>query len=360
MAVAVAVVLVSVVALSQVGTDHRPDPGAYIFVAAFGAVLLARRRFPLVVLALSVLGTFAYYSLEYPPIGVALPVAASLFSTAERGLVRWAVGGGALVFCVSLYYRLRDDPQPIGYLPGTESVSTLALIAAAISLGHGIHARRLYIAQQERIAQLNKVVEREHISRELHDTVGHGLSVISLHAGVGRDAVGDGNPAAAGALDQVRSQATSTLTELRTMLRLLRSEPDAGPRSVHSLADVDALAGDARAAGVDVTVDVDVAADDLSPVVDAAAYRIVQESLTNVLRHAGASSVRVTAHLRDASLVVTVADDGRGASRAAATSGTGFGLTGIAERVRILGGTLRTEPDGGYTVRATLPARLEP
>ncbi|MGO2057665.1 MAG: DUF7134 domain-containing protein [Candidatus Corynebacterium faecigallinarum] len=151
MAVAVSTVLISVVALSQVGTDHVPSLTSYLFVAAFGVVLLVRRQLPRTVLTVSVLGTFAYYVLQYPPIGVALPVAGALFSTAERGRLRWAIGGGAVVFVVSLYFRLRDDPQPLGYLLGTESVSTLALIAAAISLGYGVHARRRHLAQQRHI-----------------------------------------------------------------------------------------------------------------------------------------------------------------------------------------------------------------
>ena len=114
MAVAVSTVLISVVALSQVGTDHVPSLASYLFVAAFGVVLLVRRQLPRTVLAVSVLGTFAYYVLEYPPIGVALPVAGALFSTAERGRLGWAVGGGSVVFAVSLYFRLRDDPNPSG------------------------------------------------------------------------------------------------------------------------------------------------------------------------------------------------------------------------------------------------------
>ncbi|MGO1705836.1 MAG: sensor histidine kinase [Candidatus Corynebacterium faecigallinarum] len=363
MAVAVSTVLISVVALSQVGTDHVPSLTSYLFVAAFGVVLLVRRQLPRTVLTVSVLGTFAYYVLQYPPIGVALPVAGALFSTAERGRLRWAIGGGAVVFVVSLYFRLRDDPQPLGYLLGTESVSTLALIAAAISLGYGVHARRRHLAQQRRITSLAEQVEREHISRELHDSVGHGLSVISLHAAVAREEVADGHPAAA-PLDQIRSQASSTLNQLRTMLRLLRERDTDGERSVLSIDDIGTLTADVEAAGIAVDVDVSVSSADLSPAVDAAAYRIVQESLTNVLRHSHATRVRVAVQIQDATVVVTVADNGSGAVAASGAgggtgSGDGHGLTGMAERVRVLGGTFTADTAEGFTVTARIPARLE-
>lgn len=361
LAVAVATVLVSIVALSQVGTDQRPTLASYIVVASFGAVLLMRRRFPLTVLTVSVLGTFAYYGLQNPPIGVALPVAGALFSTAERGRTRWAVAGGAVVFVVSFAFRLRDDPQPVGYLLGTEAVSTLALIAAAVSLGHGIHARRTYIAQQGRIRELSERVEREHISRELHDSVGHGLSVIALHSAVGREAVGTDDATVAESLDQIRTQSSATLGELRAMLRLLRdADRSATPcvhsvHSLHSVDDIDALVSEVERAGVRVTAEVTVTRGELSPVVDAAAYRIIQESVTNVLRHSGAMQVQVSAVIEGDDLVITVADDGRGGQAV-----PGFGLTGMTERVRVLGGTLTTRTRGGFTVAARIPARLEP
>ena len=376
MAVAVATVLISVVALSQVGTDHEPTLTSYLLVATFGLVLLARRYVPITVLIASVLGTFAYYGLQYPPIGVALPVAGALFSTAERGRLRWAVTGGAVVFLVSLYFRLRDDPQPVGYLLGTESVSTLALIAAAISLGHGVHARRRYIAQQRRIRELSEQqaaretelqiqVEREHISRELHDTVGHGLSVISLHAGVGREAVGEDDYTVAASLDQIRTQSSTTLGELRGMLKLLRESDRDDSRQVHSVDDIAALARDVDAAGVEVIQKVDVTSADLSAIVDSAAFRIIQESLTNVLRHSGATTVQVSVGIQDGWLNITVADNGHGASGSSSgtrsgRSSSGFGLTGMAERVRVLGGELSTWWEDGFTVTATIPARLEP
>ncbi len=366
MAVAVSTVLISVVALSQVGTDHVPSLASFLFVAAFGVVLLVRRQLPRTVLAVSVLGTFAYYVLEYPPIGVALPVAGPLFSTAERGRLGWAVGGGSVVFAVSLYFRLRDDPQPVGYLLGTESVSTLALIAAAISLGYGVHARRRHLAQQRHITQLAEQVERQHISRELHDSVGHGLSVISLHAAVAREEITDDHPAAA-PLDQIRSQASSTLNQLCTMLRLLRERDTDGERSVLSLDDIGVLTADVEAAGIAVDVDISTRSADLTPAVDAASYRIVQESLTNVLRHSHATRVRVSAHIQDATLVVTVADNGGGGDTGDRSGGgsLGHGVTGMAERVRVLGGTFTTYSTGttspaGFTVTARIPARLEP
>lgn len=341
-----ATVLVSIVALSQVGTDHRPSLASFLFVVAFGAVLLVRRRFPLTVLTVSVLGTLAYYGLQYPPIGVALPVAGALFSTAERGRVRWAVAGGAVVFVVSFAFRLRDDPQPVGYLLGTEAVSTLALIAAAVSLGHGIHARRRYIAQQGRLRELSERVGRDHISRELHDTVGHGLSVIALHSAVGREAVGADDTAVAESLDQIRTQSSTTLGDLRAMLRLLRDSDRTGAHHVRSVEDIGALVDEVEQAGVRVSTEVAVTRGDLSPVVDAAAYRIIQEALTNVLRHAGATQVQVRAVVEEAGLVITVADDGRGGEVT-----PGFGLTGMTERGRVLGGTLTTRTRGGSPSR---------
>lgn len=354
---------------SQAGTGAPPKVTAYLFTAGFGAILLLRRHMPGAVVVLSVLGTFAYYTLGYPPIGVALPVVAALYSAAEAGLLRWAVGAGAVVFTVSLYFRLRDDPQPTGYLLGTDSVSNAALIAAAIALGYGIRAHRLRAAQQEQIARLTREqsvreaelrvqIERERISRELHDTLGHALSVIALHASVGSEAVGTDDRAVCAALDQVRRQSTDSLQELRSMVRLLRADAtDDQTRHVHSLGDIQAIIDEAEAAGVEVTANINVAADELSAAVDAAAYRIVQESLTNTLRHAHAATAQVTAIVQSGRLQITVTDDGCGALGRA----SGYGITGMTERVRLLGGSLttRSAPGTGFTVDAVIPARLD-
>ncbi len=372
LAVVVAVVLSLIIALSRAGVGDAPPVSAYVFAVGFGAVLLLRRRMPVPVLVLSVLATFAYYTLRFPPIGVALPVVAALYSAAEAGLIRWAVGAGAVVFTVSLYFRLRDDPQPIGYVLGTDAVSNVALIAAAIALGYAIRARRLRAAQQEQITRLTREQsvreaearvrsERERISRDLHDTLGHALSAIALHASVGSEAVGRSDDTVVDALDRVRNQSTASLRELRSMVRLLRSTTaDEETRQVRSLSDARVILDEARTAGLDVVADIDVSSIDLSAAVDTTAYRVIQEALTNTLRHAEATTARVSAVVEDGTLRVTVADDGHGA--AADDESRGYGITGMVERVHLLGGSLHTRsaPGSGFTVEATIPARPTP
>lgn len=370
LAAAVAVVLAGIIALSGVGSRTSPGAAAYLFAAGFGAVLLLRRAMPLAVIVLSILGTFAYYTLNLPAIGVALPVAAALYSTAERGRLRTSVISGAVVFLVSLAFRLRDDPQPVGYLLGTDAALNIAVIAAAIALGYAVRARRIQAAQQRQIDRLNREqsardaeerlrTERESVSRELHDSVGHALSVISLQAGVGQDAVGRDDDAVAKALAQVRAQATSTLTDLRGLVKALRSGTSQADdtRHVHSLASIPSLVDDAAAAGLEVTADVDLAGAELSPAVDAAAFRVVQESLTNVVRHSQAHSATVEARMDGAALHLTVRDDGPARPD---EEHSGFGIIGITERVRILGGTLSAGPTagGGFLVEARMPGRL--
>ena len=383
LALAVAVVLSAVITIAQAGVDQAPQPLAYVFAAGFGAILLLRRAVAVPMLVLSVLGTFAYYTLDLPTIGVALPVVAALFSAAERGLLRWAVGAGAVTFTVALLFRLRDDPQPLGYLLGTDAVTNIALIAAAIALGYGVRSHRLRAAQQEQIARLTAEqtrreaelrirAERERISRELHDTVGHSLSVISLHAGVASDSLGHDEAAVAQALGQVRAQAAESLGELRSMVRLLRTDHDSPQgdrdalaehgttRHVRSLADLPGILDSARAAGLRVHQEVDLGAvpEALARPVDAAAYRVIQEAVTNVLRHANATTVRVTVRLEGDQLHLEVADDGRGAPD---DGRPGHGIIGMTERIRLLGGALITRSGtSGFTVAARMPARLDP
>lgn len=366
---AVASAIALIVAADQ-GGDRSPDALAYLFALGFGGLMLLRRRMPRTVLGLTVLGVFTYYALAYPPIGVAVPLVAALFSAADAGLPLWSVGAGTVVFAVSFVFRLRDG-ESLAFLLGYEAVSNAALVAAATALGYSFHTRRIRAAQQVEITRLTMLQlareaesrlrsERERISRDLHDTVGHTMAVISLQAGVAAEAVGPDNAAATEAIERIRSASRQTLQTLRSMVRILRS---AGSHDdtlgVLSLAAVPGLVETTRGAGIEVTTRIDVEPDELSPPVDAAAYRVIQEGLTNVVKHAAARTAHVSAQVRDGVLQVTVADDGRGA--AGSDPVRGDGLQGMTERVRLLGGSLQTRsrPNAGFTIDARIPARLE-
>lgn len=368
--VAVALALALIIATSEGGV-RPPDVIAYLFAAGFGALMLLRRRMPRTVLVLSVLGMFAYYTLDYPPIGVAIPVVAALFSASEAGLTLWSVGAAIVVFAVSMYFRVLDGGEAIGFLLGYESVSNIALFAAAIALGFGVRARRIRTTQQAEIARLTGAQiareaelrmqsERERISRELHDTVGHTMSVISLQAGVGAEAVGRDDHAVSDALDGIRSASTRSLQELRSMVRILRSASDPDEtRSILSLSAMQGLVDAAKVAGVEVTTDITATPSELSAPVDAAAYRVIQESITNVVRHAGATHAQVKVGISDGWLHISVTDNGRGSTAGGGENG-GYGMAGMSERVTLLGGSLTTRSFAGvgFAVEATIPARL--
>jgi signal transduction histidine kinase len=275
-----------------------------------------------------------------------------------------------VVLVVSTAFRVREG-EALGYLLGYEAVTNVALIATAIALGDSLRARRVQLAQQGEIARLTAFQvsreaerrvqgEREGIARDLHDLVGHTMSVISLHAGVAAEAVGRDDATTRRAVEQIRTATSQTLREMRTMVRLLRTPAaDDTGRAVVSLAGVPTLVDAARKAGLTVRSEVEVDPAALSAAIDAAAFRVIQEALTNVLRHADATRADVTAEVRDGIVHVIVSDDGRGS--VSEDRAGGHGLAGMAERVRLLGGTSRSGPRaaGGFLVEARLPARLE-
>jgi signal transduction histidine kinase len=204
--------------------------------------------------------------------------------------------------------------------------------------------------------------ERLRIARELHDSLTHSISVIQVQAGVAVHLArkrGEDVPPALAAIQEAGADAAR---ELRATLGVLRSEED-GDGS--GLGQLDSLVARARAAGLPVTVTVTGAQRPLPPEVDQAAYRIVQEALTNVSRHAGHACASVRLHYAPETLSVQVDDDGKGpvisagTSTGARPSGPGLGLVGMRERVSALGGQLQAGPqdDGGFRVRAELPAR---
>jgi signal transduction histidine kinase len=216
-------------------------------------------------------------------------------------------------------------------------------------------------AEQAREAAHRVQVERMRIARDLHDVVGHTMSVVAVHSNVAAEAIGRDDEAARHAVDQIRDATSATMRELRATVKVLRSPGGDVDRRAVGLSGVTALAEQAREAGVDVDVHLDVPRGQLDGAIDAAGYRIVQESLTNVIRHSGAHRASVSCRIRDGQLEIVIADDGRGGTATRADLG-GTGLLGMRERTALLGGQLSSGDgeDGGFVVRAQLPVRLTP
>ncbi|MFB7796751.1 sensor histidine kinase [Isoptericola sp. NPDC056134] len=362
--------VVAVVIAADPSGQGDAGAAAYLFAAGFGALVLLRRVAPRTMLVLTFLGVCAYYALGFAPIGMVLPAVAALFAAAERGRAGWAAGTGGVLVAVATWFRVTgDDVDPSAALTAYDLVTNVALTAAAVALGVAVRlareareraalVRELTAEQAAHAAQERLQAERLRIARDLHDTVGHHLSVVALHAGVADEAVGRDDDAARDALARVREAASGTLDELRATVKVLRERaPDAAPRGALGLAGLDGLVAPLRATGVDVEVVDAVAPGALSDAIDAAAYRIAQEALTNVLRHADARHVRVEADVDDGRLRLSVTDDGRGS---AAGAGPGTGVAGMRERAGLLGGTLIAgdAPGGGFAVVADLPATL--
>ncbi len=245
------------------------------------------------------------------------------------------------------------------------AVTIGAIVTAAWALGWAAQSRERYVAslvaraeQAERMAEREVELaardERSRIAREMHDVVAHGLSVIVVQADGARYAAAKDPDVAVGTLETISATGREALTEMRRLLGLLR-EGDTGVAPQPGLDDVRHLVDEARAAGMRVAADLPEPAPDVPDGVGLAAYRIVQEALTNVRKHAGpdaAVDVRVAV---DRGVAIDVRDDGRGA--AARAEGRGLGLVGMRERAAVHGGTLEAgpAPGGGFAVSARLP-----
>jgi signal transduction histidine kinase len=361
-----AVFAVVAIAVASDVSDTGNLPLGYGVAGVLGALMLVRRRWPVAVLVATSVLVVANYVLQLPVIGLAVPVAAALYSAAEAGRTLWSVGLAAALVLVSTFTRLQQGQDP-AYLLGYELPTTVAVMGAAAALGHVQWQRRRAEHQRVRIEVLDRqaresgaaellALERTRIARDLHDAVGHHLSVVSLHAAVAAEALDDDPadvPVARAELDHVAGASRAGLSELRATVRALR-EADPGGDRASSLAHLDELVATVRAAGVDVEVTGAPAPGEVPGMVDATAYRIVQEALTNTLRHARAPRARVAFSRRDGMLDVTVTDEGTAAPVA---SPGGSGLAGMRERVRLVGGSVEAapRPGGGFGVRALLP-----
>jgi signal transduction histidine kinase len=238
------------------------------------------------------------------------------------------------------------------------ALALLQLVAFWLA-GVFVHARRRNASLAARSASLQRqaeqaaAAERARIARELHDIVAHHLSAVVLIA-AGARASGQADPAT---LEEIENSGRQALTETRRLFGVLR-EPDGetGRAPQPGIGELPALAGSLRAAGLEVGLSIDGDYAALPPAVNVSAYRIVQEALTNVLKHAGPARAEVTVGCADSAVTIEVTDDGPGNPALPALAG-GQGLAGMRERVAVFGGDLRAgpRPGGGFTVRARLP-----
>lgn len=361
-AIAVAVV----VAVGSVGGEQA-GAGAYLFAIGFGVLLLLRSWSPVVVLLLSVAAVFGYYIADYPPIGMVVPVVGALYVAAERGRVLTAAVAGAVLLVVALYFRVQDGESSA--VLAYDLITNAALIGCAIALALTVRSRRHLREERERAVLLERAAQQERaarlveeqrlqLARDVHDSIGHALSLVSVQARVAKQAMGTDPEAASHALDNVVAATGASLADLRRTLATLRSDRDDSGHAPVSLSGIERTAQAARDAGL--AVDLTLESDPVPGPVASAAFRIVQESVTNVLRHAHAQLLRIEVRAEGGALHLVVADDGRGSqgiARGAPGDGSaGRGLVGMRDRAELLGGSLETTADEhGFTVSAVLP-----
>jgi signal transduction histidine kinase len=336
---------------------HRPHPvGTTLLVTLATLALLRRRQAPLATVAATATAAVAIIALDSPLVPLQLGVALYTLAASNESRTRRGLGLAAIpVIAVAL---------TIGS-GGAEFGSTafhVVFLAAAWLLGDAIGARRAYVREieqkaerleRERLTEARRVIaeEQARIGRELHDVVAHALSVIVVQAGAAED-VFEVDPALARPpIRAIDTAARAALADLRRVLGALHT--DAGYEPQPSLARLDGLIDQVRATGLDVALEIEGPLQPLSATVDLSAFRIIQEALTNTLKHADARHAQVRIRYGD-ELRLQIRDDGRGEG---AGSRPGTGLTGMHERAAMLGGHVeaRSPATGGYLVTAAIP-----
>jgi signal transduction histidine kinase len=341
---------------------NAPDALGVVLALGCSLPFYVRRRFPLAVLVTTVSFLVALACVGYPSNPQTQFLVVATYSLGSHCDNRRRVLGMAWLVLGMVTAAAIGIPDT-----ATANIATTgAIYFAVFFFGVAIQNRRLYMQQledraalleRERDEEAKRAVadERLRIAQELHDVVAHSMGVITVQAGVGAHVI-DKDPAEAKkALDAIATTSRSTLTEIRRLLGVLRADDGGSYQPAPGLGDLDRLVADVRSAGVSVDVTTSGERHDIPPGVDLTAYRIVQEALTNVLKHAGPAHANVVLGYEPSALRLEIADDGRGVN-GRATEG-GHGLVGMRERVRVYGGSLEAGPvkGGGFRVIARLP-----
>lgn len=352
------VVLMVVAALMEalLRDDLVWRPVAALLGSASALAMLWRRRWPLQVFLLTF---FALHAAKV--IAEVSGVAWAEMYVSVYGLFlfyalfRWGSGKEALIGAGLMvlgygYSAVREFPG----LPEAIGESLIALFPAVL----GAFLRYRHRAMLRELEQV-KLLEREQLARELHDTVAHHVSTIAIHAQAGRALAPSQPTTPLAALEVIEAEASRALAELRVMVRMLRQDDPVALAPQPCLADIQHIAERVSGA-VHVEVELSGELDALPSTIEATLYRLAQESVTNVVRHAHrATRARVLVHGDDEMVRLVVQDNGA-PSGASPRSASGFGLRGMAERVSLLGGVFEAGPNAegpGWTVRATLPRK---
>jgi signal transduction histidine kinase len=366
-ALALGLLLVSLVTAEPASARGEGGPSSWIYPLVLLATLpvAGRRRYPIPVLAVT-LGAalamhFAYGNFQFAGALVALYTVAA--HVGRPTSLRVAAGTAVVLLLVNVASRFDDWSSRLLF-----GVAVYAMFAAAWLLGDNLRTRRAYLREvedraerleREREENVRRAAgeEQARIARELHDIITHNVSVMTVQAAAAGDVFETQPGRAREALDSIESSGREALTELRRLLGAVR--PDDVPSDLSPQPGLDrlnALVEQVRAAGLNVQLRLEGDSRELPIGVDLSAYRIVQEALTNVLRHAKASYAVVTVRYRADSLELEIVDDGRGPSP---DRSEGRGLIGMRERAVLVGGELQVgrAPDGGFAVEARIPLK---
>lgn len=367
-AIGVGILSTALIHLDPEGSAREPDALAYGLGIAGAAAVAFHRLRPGAVFG-AVMGIHLVYHLAgYPGAGPFPALMVALFGMAAAGQRRNAIGAAALVAATALVMQVVREGtsvlSPTIIMPGV-------LAVASVLAGEAAHNRRRYLAEvaerlsraqadREAETQRRLTEERLRIARELHDIMAHTITVITVQAGEALDALDQYPDQAREAVRNIRDASREAMSELRATVGVLRAAPEPGTerKPAPGMRDLAELVLTAQGGGLHAGLQVQGEVRPLPAAVELTAYRIVQESLTNVIRHAGATRATVTVQYEPGVVTVQVEDDG---PNPPADAANGHGIRGMRERAEAVGGRLEAKPGpGGFRVWAVLPVDLQP
>jgi signal transduction histidine kinase len=339
---------------------HRKELDGFsvALLAASPLALAGRDRAPRLVLASVLLLTGAYYLLGYPYGLAFIALIVALYSAVMRGhhLFAWVSAAIALLVYIGLDHLIGWGAEPTV----TDYMAIVAWLAVVLLGSEAMRwrAERRQQAEWARQEELRRRAseDRLRMAQELHDVLGHNISLINVRAGVALHLIDERPEEARAALEAIKTASKDALAELRTVLGIFRQDGAVAPRApAPGIGQLERLVADAASSGLSIQIDVRGDARPVPPAVDLAAFRIGQEAITNVLRHAHATSARIGVEYQAHAVVLTVEDTGT--AHPGTMPEAGSGIQGMQSRAAAVGGSLIAQPKsgGGFEVMARLP-----